>query len=451
MLDGKMNAGKHASSTVASRAVMLHSDLPVLNSARRRSLLASIALTACLTQSIFLSALPARWAENQSFDYTTIYEPAARSLLGGKGLLGPDGKFLVHYPPGHPLVLAGLFGLAQLTGLSEWITLKAFAAVAGALTSVLVYLIGELFLPWQAAAGAAVIWLSYPFHLWAFKQPNPEVPFTILFLLAILMHARAMERVVPRYALAGGVLVGFTSLIRPIALVFSAVLAFWSVALYRKLGTRCKLTLTGLLLAGNLLTIAPWEILAYQRTGLWIPLATAGPNSMIDGLTFAVAPTASGEAPRVVVSPPVWDLMRKVETERPTLQHASELAVLRFAFQNSDVGTLAELLAVKATRAWYATQSQRLESRILLVQVPYLLFFVIGAGLAWRAGGGPRKMAALAVISALYFWAMSMVAATLLRYLVPVISLLTIPAGYAMFRIAARVHSVASARTRGAA
>jgi hypothetical protein len=207
---------------------------------------------------------------------------------------------------------------------------------------------------------------------------------------------------------------------------------------YPRIRMRRKLWLAAFLMAGNILVLTPWEVLAHQRTGRWIPVATVGTNTMIDGLTFGVAPTASGDSPSVRVSPQVRLLMQKIQAERPALEQVSGIAVLRFAARHADAGTLAELLAVKAARAWYATNSQRLEDRILLVQAPYILLFIFGAVVSWRAGGGPRRIAALAVVMTLYFWAMSMLAATLLRYITPAISLLTIPAAFGIFRVVSR-------------
>jgi 4-amino-4-deoxy-L-arabinose transferase-like glycosyltransferase len=422
---------------------------PALDPVHRRWLLAWVVLASLLAQAVFLAALPSRWAENENFDYKTIYEPAARSLLNGTGLVGPDGRFLVHYPPGYPLTLAGVFGLARIAGLPDSAALRVFAAAAAILSAVLAYLIAELFCPWPAAAGAALLWVTYPFNLWIFKQPNAEVPFIPLFLGAVVAWACSVERAKPRYAAAAGVLVGLATLVRPIGSALGPVLVLAMLVLYRRIPMRRKLVLAGLLIAGNILVIAPWEILAHQRTGQWIPVATVGANTMLDGLTFGVTLTASGDPPSVKVSPPVRQVMQTIEDERPALENVSQLAVLRFAARHARAGPLAELMVLKAARAWYATNSQRLEDRILLVQAPYILLFVFGAVVSWRAGGGPRRMAALAVGLTLYFWAMSMLAANLLRYIVPAISLLTIPAAFGVFRLVSRLRARTGAGASG--
>jgi hypothetical protein len=49
----------------------------------------------------------------------------------------------------------------------------------------------------------------------------------------------------------------------------------------------------------------------------------------------------------------------------------------------------------------------------------------------------------------LYFWAMSMLAATLLRYLVPAIGLLTIPAAFGVFAAVSRLRARTAAGASG--
>jgi len=266
-----------------------------------------------------------------------------------------------------------------------------------------------------------------------FKQPNAEAPFIPLFLGAALAWACSVERAKPWYAAAAGALAGLATLVRPIGLALGPVLVLAMLVLYCRVRVRRKLLLAALLIAGNILVVAPWEILAHQRIGRWIPVATSGTGTMLIGLTSAINPTSSGEPSRVKVPLPVRQLMQKIQAERPVLEHLSGVAVLGFAARNADARTLAELLAIKAARTWYATDSQRLEGRILLVQAPYILLFVFGAVVSWRTGGGPRRIAALAAGLILYFWAMSIIAAALLRFIVPAISLLTIPAAFGVF------------------
>jgi len=74
-------------------------------------------------------------------------------------------------------------------------------------------------------------------------------------------------------------------------------------------------------------------------------------------------------------------------------------------------------------RAWYGTDSQRLDRFIFLLQAIYLGFLAWAGGLAWRWGGERRRIALIAGAILAYFWGMSLFALPLVRYLVPAIGL----------------------------
>src|SRR5262249_29942368 len=67
-------------------------------------------------------------ASNENSDYTSFYEPVAQGILDGQGLLF-NGKLALRYPPGYPVILAGLFRLSTLTGFSRLGVVTAFNVV----------------------------------------------------------------------------------------------------------------------------------------------------------------------------------------------------------------------------------------------------------------------------------------------------------------------------------
>src|SRR5215472_16546107 len=75
----------------------------------RMGLIAAIALFGVLVHLAFLVALPARWRVNQSTNYYKFYEPVARNILLGNGLVAPDGSPALEFAPGFSFLLAGAF------------------------------------------------------------------------------------------------------------------------------------------------------------------------------------------------------------------------------------------------------------------------------------------------------------------------------------------------------
>jgi hypothetical protein len=86
--------------------------------------------------------------------------------------------------------------------------------------------------------------------------------------------------------------------------------------------------------------------------------------------------------------------------------------------------TIAKFYAIKAARAWYGTDSGRFETSIMMLQIPYLLLIVLGSIAAWRRGGIAKRWAIGAWLIVLYFWGMTIIALSIVRYMVPVMGIL---------------------------
>jgi hypothetical protein len=82
------------------------------------------------------------------------------------------------------------------------------------------------------------------------------------------------------------------------------------------------------------------------------------------------------------------------------------------------------LAALKAARSWYGTDSQRLDPMVLVLQGVYLAVIGAASAIAWRSGGVARRAVAAAWTIAAYFWAMTIASTSLVRYMVPAMSLL---------------------------
>ena len=75
-------------------------------------------------------------------------------------------------------------------------------------------------------------------------------------------------------------------------------------------------------------------------------------------------------------------------------------------------------------RSWYGTDSHRLELPTLLIQLVYLIFISFGAGIAWRRKGRSKQAAQMILLITLYFWMMTILVLSILRYMLPVMALL---------------------------
>jgi len=389
-----------------------------------RVILPALSLFALTVHLVFLGVLPSRWAQNQSTDYSYFYEPVARNLVHGHGLITSDGSPAVRFPPGFPVILAALKKVAQSTGLREPVVLRIFIGLVVTITPILIYGITVTVFQQAVAFLAGVLWSAYPFYLWLTKQPNSEIPFLPFFFLALCLFARSIEapRFAPWLGLSVGVSVGIASLIRPIALALSGVLlvALWFSG---KVWTvRQRAFFSALLVFGNVLVVLPWELCAFEKTGRWILLSTGGPPSIVDGLTFALNKTGNGDT--LSVSPEVRNVMQEVKDQAGQLQTTGAIvAFLANKSENEPFGVM-RLIALKAKRAWYANDIQLFEHWIALLQIPYVLLAVVGFVVAYRLGLGQRRLAVIILLVTGYFWIMTIAGLSILRYMVPAMGLL---------------------------
>src|SRR5262245_26131033 len=78
-----------------------------------------VAGAAALVSACFLMFVVPRAPLPPPPDYLSYYSPLAHGLMEGKGYRYASGEPCLAYPPGYSLILAGLFYLADATGVAE--------------------------------------------------------------------------------------------------------------------------------------------------------------------------------------------------------------------------------------------------------------------------------------------------------------------------------------------
>lgn len=388
-----------------------------------RMSMAIVATLACAATLAFWAVLPASFQANESTDYIYYYEPLARSLLAGNGLTLRDGSLAPSIAPGHPAMLAVLFGIARTLHLQEAAVLGGFALFAMAASSTCIFLLSRMI--WGQISGflAALLWMTYPYMLWLTKQPNSELTFIIVLygaLLALWYTLLRRPRAWYLYLFVGAA-VACAALIRPIAfgLIFPLSLTLWFVL--KETALRRGILVVALLV-GWAITLAPWELRMYRQTGQLVLVTTNGPSSMGDGLTFAV----NSKDYRSAISVPsdVRALMESFVDSSGAIKPSAEISALLVQALKTQPLTVIKLYTIKAARSWYATDSGRLELPALLIQCVYLLPVLAGSVLAWRQGGIARAWVCGVWLTIACFWGMTILVLSILRYMTPVIGLL---------------------------
>jgi hypothetical protein len=177
------------------------------------------------------------------------------------------------------------------------------------------------------------------------------------------------------------------------------------------------------LLLPTLAVILPWQIHTYHRLGRFQLLSTGGLPSIIDGLTYA---RPAEDRAALKVAPDVANLMSDLQSEYASgrISTTSQLAGWMFRQLAERPGAVLKLAAAKVVRCWYATDSHRHERALMLLQIPYGLALLGAFIAARRRGPDARKFATLVLALACYYWLMSAMVLSIVRYMVPVVALL---------------------------
>ncbi len=394
---------------------------------------------AMLALALLWTGLQGIWRENQNFDYSTYYEPVARRLLAGGGFREPSGAPAAFYPPGFSLYLAAIFGAAHATGIPEEPALRVAILICTLLSVSLLYAAVKLIFDEQTAVIAALLWATYPFSLWLGKQPNSETPFMVFFLAGIYALVRTCREPKPSWTWAAltGVCVGLAALVRPIAVVYALICCCGLWLMARGISSRSRVALMLCLVAGNVAAVLPWEAWVYAQDGERILLDRNSGWSLIDGMTFALHPRASGV--QLEVSPDVRDLMEEADRNRGQISSVGGLVRFLATEARQRPLAVARLLLLKARRAWFGTNAQWLETGTAWVQVVYLVLAVAGLVLLFRSQDTvERGFAAFTVATIVYFWGMAILVLPLLRYMIPAMSLLMVAIAVLCRRVATR-------------
>lgn len=389
----------------------------------KRLSLIFIFLTSILIQSLFLSLLPNPRQRNQSSDYIRFYEPVAQNILSGRGVVDAEGNLATRYPPGYPMILSIIFSLSDCTGTDRLELLAAFNVLITAVSCLLIFLIAELIFNPRIGLISSLIWITYPFNLWLIKQPNSEVPFILLLYLGIWILIFAIQKRYLALTFIAGSIFALAALVRPAGIGLGFLFAL-ALLFHRELPQWRRIFYAVLLSLGCLITILPWEIHVLSLTGHFVPLSTGGPPSIIDGLTFAVKPGAGGD--RASVPKDVMALMARIADNQANLNTTASIFDYLVQELKARPAPVLKLVALKLGRSWYGTDEMWYEKYVLVIQALYLTAGIIGIALGIRIYRDRLQYILLLLFTVFYFWGMTTLVLSILRYMVPAMGLMII-------------------------
>lgn len=368
---------------------------------RRRLLILSLILFSAALQASIMCFLPPAAERNTSGDYHFFYEPVAKNLAAGKGLVDNRGEFATLFPPGFPVMLAFQFKAGAILGIEPLLIVAILNVLISSLSCGCVFLIAEYVFVKRVAVLAALAWATYPANVWLSFQPNSEVPYFPVFFLAVFAASRALNERNPKFAIKAGILMGLGTLVRPIALSSAFFLAGGLVLFSWKHSRPKGFAAGAILMASFLLTILPWELYVSQKTGRPLPMFAKGSWIMKQGVESVITDASKNAVP--------MDVGRVKQ----------DMLSMLLGKLKADPWPVLKLLCVKLVSGWYATYRTRKTIQMLPFQLFYLFFGAIGLRLALRYDRRHLSCIWLLLLSIAGAWFTTVVTVPLLRYMIP--------------------------------
>lgn len=408
-----------------------------------------VLLSSVVVTSAFLAVAPPSLGPAAANDYQGYYRPVAESLLHGRGYV-LDGEVDLHNPPGYPYVLVCLYALARLTHSSQDAWLTAFSVGCTGLSAVLAHSVARQLYDRATAWTAAAAFALYPLVLVMASYRFSEVPYTTALLLVVVTALRAVTstRAWAGWALVSGLCCAAAALVRPAAIGLALPVGLALLLQPRGPTARRRAASAALVVLGFLVGVAPWEAWVHAKTGRVIALSEVGPEAASVGVLVGARGPVLEPGDPVFVPQRVRAMSARLAEHREELRSTGDI-VHRLADQPE--GDVALLVASKAVRAFYGTDSFKLEPLILLVQLPCLTLMAAGLAISARSSRPLARWAPrlLALVFA-YSWVVTMTALSIVRYTAPALALLTVPAAAAVVALVRRL-SRPAAPARGRA
>jgi hypothetical protein len=296
-------------------------------------------------------------------------------LAAGQGYVGDNGQPTAFRAPGYPIFLAGLYRIAGNRPPLVYL----LNCLLGAAACALAYLLGREFLSEYAARAAAVLGCFYLGHIYfavSYTSENLYVPVLALGLWLVLRHRWTGG--LPLVVLAGLVL-GWATLIRPLAILLLPLLAPVLGAAARRVGQRGLVSGAAFAVA-FLAVVLPWTYRNYRVFGQPVLVATNGGSTFYGGNNDVVVTVPRHFGSWIsTVELPHRDL---IEQQKDEVSHDRMEWKLGMDWLRANPGRAVLLLVFKFGRLWWLPEfdAGRFYYALRIVaHAPFVVLFFLGA------------------------------------------------------------------------
>ena len=403
----------------------------------------------CATAAILLLALPKienAFALRYSILFQDGYDLIANNLVHGNGYRWDAnmGETMIR-EPGYPLFLAAVFEIGgyslEAARFANWLLSIGIVIMIMRLTRLVTN-------DERIALIASLLFLLNPGTLICEARGGVEVLFIFGIFAFMLVLYRAVERGNPWRYLVAGLTLGVVVQIRSTPIVFPVLLLLYLLLTANGLRERLRaVSNIAVLMLGMAVVMAPWTIRNYLLVHEFVPTATVQGLAMQEG-QYTCENVSSGRS--------FYELQTEAGQQRDELaaqlgiqagnQYYQEFANPRDEWELNQAllqgakaqyvkhpGLFVTCASRNAFNFWFLGKTRKVTSVNLAIQIPMLLLALHGLYLLWKRGSLSKMSIILTFALSVMAVHMAIIAAA--RYSVPIIALLTIPAGISVLSI----------------
>jgi 4-amino-4-deoxy-L-arabinose transferase-like glycosyltransferase len=410
---------------------------------------AALLVALLATAAILFLAVP-RLEKAFALRYSVLfqdgYDLIANNLAHGNGYRWDAnmGETMIR-EPGYPLFLAAVFKLGgyhlEAARFANWLLSIGIAIMIMRLARLVTN-------DEKIALIASLLFLLNPGTLICEARGGVE----ILFIFAILMFMLALHHAVEKRSawgyLIAGLALGIVVQIRSTPIVFPAMLLFYLCLTATGMRERLRVVLNvSVLTLGMLAVMAPWTIRNYRLVHEFVPTATVQGlalqegqytcENISSGRSFYMLQTEAGqERDELAAQLGIQSGNQYYQVfANPWEEWKLNQALLQGA--KAEYAKHPALFATCVTRNvfnfWFLGKTWRVTSVNLVIQIPMLILAVYGLYLLHKRSQLHKMGLILTFVLSIFVVHLAVIAAA--RYSIPVIALLTIPAGVSVLSI----------------
>ncbi|MGA9672626.1 MAG: glycosyltransferase family 39 protein [Terracidiphilus sp.] len=410
----------------------------------------AVLLLAFLATAVILFLVVPRLETAFAFRYSVLfqdgYDLIANNLAHGNGYRwdAEMGETMIR-EPGYPLFLAVVFKLGgynlEAARFANWL-------LSIGITIMIMRLARLVTNDEKIALIAALLFLLNPGTLICEARGGVEVLFIFAILVFMLVLHKAVEKGNPGRYLVAGLVLGIVVQIRSTPIAFPALLLCYLCLTATGMRERLKaVSNVAILVLGMLAVMSPWIIRNYRLVHEFVPTATVQGlalqegqytcQNVSSGRDFYVLQTEAGQQRdelatqlgiqtgnqyyQVFVTPrDEWNLNQAL-LRGAKAEYASHPALF------------ATCVARNTLNFWFLGKTPKITSVNLVIQIPMLILAVSGLILLYKRGELQKMGLMLTFVLSIYVVHLAVIAAA--RYSIPVIALLTIPAGVSILSL----------------